>query len=152
MAAKTVYRIASIVFIIFAVGHTFGLLSKKSPSLQVAAVRAAMDHVQWRFMGSEVSYGGVYLGFGLMVTASLLLSAFLAWHLGNMAAAVPHTIVPLAWVFFAFSVATLVLSCVYFFIGPIVASAITTACLGWAAWRVSACARKKLTERTQEVI
>ena len=44
-----------------------------------------MDSVHFRFMGSDITYGGIYVGFGLFVTAALLLAAFIAWHLGGLA-------------------------------------------------------------------
>ena len=125
-------------FIVFAISHTVGLLSSKQPSPEVAAVRAGMNSVHWRFMGSDITYGGIYLGFGLLLTAALLLSAFLAWHLGWLARTNPQAIGGLGWAFFAFAIANLVLSWIYFFAGPIVASTLLAACLGWAAWLVSA--------------
>lgn len=138
MNATLLYRIASALFILFAVSHTFGVLSKKQPSPEVAAVRASMESVHWRFMGSDITYGGIYIGFGLLATASLVLCAFLAWHLGSLARTNPHATVAMAWVFFGFSAANLALSWIYFFAGPIIASALITVCLGWAAWIVSA--------------
>lgn len=138
MSATLLYRIASVLFFVFAVSHTFGVLSGSHPSPEVAAVRSAMDSVHWRFMGSDITYGGIYLGFGLLLTAALLLSAFLAWHLSVMARIHPREISAFTWVFFAFAIANFVLSWIYFFAGPIVASALIAACLGWAAWLVNA--------------
>lgn len=137
MNAASLYRISSVLFIVFAFSHTLGLLSSRQPSPEVAAVRAAMNSVHWRFMGADITYGGIYLGFGLLLTASLLLSAFLARHLGWLARTNPQAIGGLGWAFFAFAMANLALSWIYFFAGPIVASALITACLGWAAWLVS---------------
>ena len=89
-------------------------------------------------MGAEITYGGIYIGFGLLLTAALLLSAFLAWHLGWLARSDPRAIGGLGWVFFGFAMANLILSRIYFFAGPIVASALIAVCLGWAAWLVTA--------------
>lgn len=136
MSATLLYRIASVLFIVFAISHTVGLLSSKQPSQEVAAVRAAMNSVHWRFMGSDITYGGIYLGFGLLLTAALLLSAFLAWHLGWLARTNPQAIGGLGWAFFAFAIANLALSWIYFFAGPIVVSTLLAACLGLAAWGV----------------
>ncbi len=138
MNATLLYRISSVLFIVFAISHTVGLLSSKQPSPDVAAVRAAMNSVHWRFMASDITYGGIYLGFGLLLTAALLLSAFLAWHLGWLARTNPQAIGGLGWAFFAFAIANLALSWIYFFAGPIVASTLLAACLGWAAWLASA--------------
>ena len=138
MNATLLYRVASGLFVVFAVSHTFGLLSRNQPSREVGAVRAAMNSVHWRFMGAEITYGGIYIGFGLLLTAALLLSAFLAWHLGWLARSDPRAIGGLGWVFFGFALANLILSWIYFFAGPIVASALIAVCLGWAAWLVTA--------------
>lgn len=131
MSAKLLYRIASVLFFLFAVSHTFGVLST-APSPEVAAVRSAMDDVHWQFMGSRISYGGVYIGFGLFVTAALLMAGLIAWHLGELAQASPQAIGMMGWVLFAFSIASLVLGSVYFFAGPIIISALIALCLGWA--------------------
>lgn len=104
MSAKLLYRIASVLFFLFAVSHTFGVLST-APSPEVAAVRSAMDDVHWQFMGSRISYGGVYIGFGLFVTAALLMAGLIAWHLGELAQASPQAIGMMGWVLFAFSIA-----------------------------------------------
>ena len=138
MNATLLYRVASGLFVVFAVSHTFGLLSRNQPSPEVGAVRAAMNSVHWRFMGAEITYGGIYIGFGLLLTAALLLSAFLAWHLGWLARSDPRAIGGLGWVFFGFAMTNLILSWIYFFAGPIVASALLAVCLGWAAWLVTA--------------
>ena len=138
MNATLLYRVASGLFVVFAVSHTFGLLSRNQPSPEVGVVRAAMNSVHWRFMGAEITYGGIYIGFGLLLTAALLLSAFLAWHLGWLARSDPRAIGGLGWVFFGFAMANLILSRIYFFAGPIVASALIAVCLGWAAWLVTA--------------
>lgn len=138
MKPSLLYRIASILFILFAVSHTIGLLSTNAPSPEVAGVRAVMNSVHWRFMGSDITYGGIYLGFGLLLTAALLFSAFLAWHLGWLARTNPRAIGGLGWAFFAFAIANLALSWIYFFAGPIVASTLVAVCLGWAAWGIRA--------------
>ncbi len=137
MNASLLYRIASVLFFTFAISHTFGVLSRKQPSPEVAAVRSAMDSVHWRFMGSDITYGRIYVGFGLFVTAALLLCAFLAWRLGGLARTDPRAMGGFVWVFFGFGIASLVLSWVYFFTGPIVVSALIALCLGWAACLVS---------------
>ena len=45
MKAKTLYRIAAMLFVLFTAGHTFGFLSFKASSAAGAAVRAEMDRV-----------------------------------------------------------------------------------------------------------
>jgi hypothetical protein len=69
-----------------------------------------------------------------MVTAYLVFSAFLAWHLSGLAATQPRSVGALGWAFAGVQVACLALSLRYFFPLPAMISAALVACLGWAAW------------------
>lgn len=138
MKATLLYRIASVLFILFAAGHTFGFLSFKPPSPEGLAVRDAMNTVHFHMNGSSFTYGGFYTGFGLYATVYLLFSAFLSWHLGDLARSNPSAIGALAWVFVAVQVASLVLSWKYFLLPPVILSALVAACLAWAGWLVGA--------------
>jgi CRISPR/Cas system endoribonuclease Cas6 (RAMP superfamily) len=133
MKATLLYRIASVSFVLFAAGHTFGFLNFKPPTPEGLAVRDAMNNVHF---GPNLSYGAFYVGFGLYVTVYLLFSAFLAWHLARLAGRLPQAIGALGWAFFAVQLASLALSCVYFAAPPAVLSALVAACLGWAMWQV----------------
>jgi len=66
-----------------------------------------------------------------MVSAYMLFSAFLAWHLGAISST--H-IVALAWAFAALQIVCLVLGWLYFFLVPILFSAAVSICSVWAAW------------------
>lgn len=134
MTATLLYRIAAVVLVLFAAGHTVGFLTFRPSSREGLAVYEAMRSVRFDFDGAVHSYAGFYVGFGLTVTVYMLLSAFLAWHLGALAARQPQAIGALAWVFAAAQLACLVLSVLYFFRVPIVFSAVVVVCLVWAAW------------------
>jgi len=138
MKATILYRIAAVVFVLFAVGHTVGFLSFKAPTPEGRAVRESMDTQRFQVKGASLSYGGFYTGFGLSATANLVFSAFLAWHLGTLAAKNPSAIGLLGWAFCALQIVGVVLSFVYFSTPPAVLSAAVTLCLGWAAWLVTA--------------
>ena len=131
------YRIASVLFILFAAGHTAGFLVFKPPSPEGLAVRDAMWNVRFQVKGSSFTYGDFYTGFGLYATVYLLFSAFLAWHLGDLARTNRQAIGSLAWVFTAVQVASLILSWRYFLLPPVILSALLTACLGWAGWLIA---------------
>ena len=137
MKATSLYRIASVFFILFAAGHTFGFLSLKPPSEEARAVFDGMNNVHFQVRGTSFSYGGFYRGFGLSITVQLLFSAFLAWHLGTLASNNPQAIGLLGWIFMVVQVASLVLSWKYFSAAPAMLSAIVAVCLGWAAWLVA---------------
>ena len=149
MKATSLYRTAAILFLLFAAGHTVGFLSLKPPTAEALAVRDAMNQVHFVIGGSSFSYGGFYTGFGLYVTAYLLFSAFLSWHLGNMAVSHPAAIGGLGWIFCAIQVASLALSWTYFSTGPAVFSALVAICLGLAAGTVARTQEHGLTVRSQ---
>ena len=132
---KLLYRIASLTFVIFAVGHTVGFMRFRPPTPESQAVLSAMENVHFAIGGGTYSLGGFYVGFGLYATAYLLFSAFLAWQLGNVAPAYPRAISSIAWGFFVVQLVSVALSWIYFLPPPVLLSVIVAACLGWAAWR-----------------
>ena len=134
MSATLLYRIAAVVFAVFAVGHTYGFLSLRPPSAEGRAVLDAMNTVHFEVGGRSFTYGAFYRGFGLSCTASMILSAFLCWHLGQLARSAPNAIGALGWVFFAVQVVGVVLSALYFGPPPMVLSAAVTALVGVAAF------------------
>jgi hypothetical protein len=137
MKATLLYRIAAVVLILFAAGHTFGFLKFKPPSPEGVAVRDAMDSVNLQVNNGKVTYGDFYRGFGLFCSVYLLFAAYVAWFLGGMAQTNPQAVGMLAWVFFALQIVGLVLSWIYFLPPPVVLSAVVSICTGWAAWLVS---------------
>lgn len=134
MNAKLLYRVAAVVFVLFAAGHTFGFLSFRPHSAEGLAVWNGMNSVPLHEGGGVFTYGGFYLGFGLSISASTLFSAVVSWHLGNAVSRAPGAAVMLAWSFFLLQVAGVVLSFLYFAIAPQVLSVLVALCLGAAAW------------------
>lgn len=131
MSARTLYRIIAVMFLLFAAGHTAGFLTFKAKTAEGIAVRQAMDRVD---VGSGLTYGAFYTGFGLSITATMLFYAFLAWSLGDLAAQKPRAIRFIAWSFFAFQLPGLALAFIDFPGPPVIVSSLTAICLGWAAW------------------
>jgi hypothetical protein len=132
MKAVWLYRIASVLFVLFAAGHTFGFLSFRPPTAEGMAVWDAMNRVHFTDGTATFSYGGFYIGFGLYVTMYMLFSAFLAWHLSRLARRAPEAIGALGWVFFVLQLASLTLSWIYFSGVPALFCAVAAVCLGWA--------------------
>ncbi len=134
--ASTLYRIASIVLVLFAAGHTLGFLKFRAPTPEGLAVREAMAKVTFSVGGRTFSYERFYIGFGLFITASLLFSAFISWYLSVLARTNPEVIGSLGWAFFLLQVASLVLSWLFFFPITAVFSGLVAFCVGWAAWLI----------------
>jgi hypothetical protein len=139
MSATLLYRIAAFVFALFALGHTYGFLSLRAPSAEGRAVYDAMNAVHFELGGRSFSYGDFYRGFGLSCTVSMVFSAFLAWHLAQLARSSPGAIGALGWVFFVVQLAGVVLSFLYFGLPPVVLSVLVAVILGWAALLVGRC-------------
>jgi hypothetical protein len=134
VTATLLYRIAAALLLLFAAGHTFGFLTFRPSSPEGLAVYHSMSSVKFEFNGSSISYAKFYNGFGLTVTAYLLFSAFLAWHLGTLAAVQPQAIGSLSWAFALVQLACFALSVLYLFIVPVIFSGVVFASLAWAAW------------------
>jgi hypothetical protein len=138
MRETWLYRIASILFVLFALGHTYGFLSFRPLSAEGRAVYESMNSVHLVESGRSYTYGGFYRGFGLSATISMLFWAFLCWHLGELARTNPATIGALSWAFFVVQVAGAVLSFLYFGPPAIVLSLLVALLVGLAAgWRAA---------------
>jgi hypothetical protein len=135
MKATLLYRVAAVLLILFATGHTIGFLSFTPPTPEGVAVRDAMNNVHFQVRNHTYTYGNFYRGFGLYATAYLLFSAFLAWQLGSLAVKYPQAVRPLGWMLSIVQIASLILSAIYFSPPPMIFSALLAACLGLAAWR-----------------
>jgi hypothetical protein len=137
MKPTLLFRIAAVMFLLFAIGHTFGFLTFKPATEQGLAVRDAMNNVHFEAQGRIYSYGGFYRGFGLSATASMLFEAFLAWYLGSMAKRGSREVNAIGWAFFIQQLSGLVLSWLYFGVPPMILSAVVTALIGVATWQAA---------------
>jgi hypothetical protein len=131
------YRIAAVLLVVFAAGHTVGFLKFQAPSAEGRAVWEGMNNVHFQIGKSSFTYAGAYNGFGLFATLYLLFAAFLAWHLGNVARTQPQAIGTLGWTFFAVQIGSMILSWIYFPTPPVILSGLVAICTGWAAWLVN---------------
>ena len=133
MRASRFFRIASVLLLLFAVGHTLGF-READPGWGVAPVLLAMRSVHFDVQGFHRTYWDFFLGSGFFVSAFLLFAAALAWQLARLP---PQTLVLLrsaTWAFALCFAALTILACTYFFLIPIVFASLITACLVAAAW------------------
>jgi len=136
LSATLLYRIAGVVFILFALGHTFGFLSFRAPTAEGRNVYDAMNQVRFQVGSQTFSYGGWYRGFGLSATVAMLFWAYLCFHLAALAGSNPQAIGSLGWAFFLVQVAGTVMAFLYFGIPPMVFAAASALLVGAAAWMV----------------
>jgi hypothetical protein len=133
MKASVLYRIASVLLVLFALGHTLGF-RRTDPQWGVDTLIGSMRSIHFNVQGFNRSYWDFYVGFGLFVSVFLLFAAVLAWQLSGLSAETLPSMRGTAWALAVCFVAVTILSCIYFFIVPIVLSIVITACLVTAAW------------------
>src|SRR5690348_3484713 len=92
-------RLAAVISLVFAVGHTLGGLKGWSPIGQTA-VLTAMRTFRFEVGGVNRSYFEFYRGFGFLLSVYLVLQAVLLWQLGSLARANRLLARPLVWSFF----------------------------------------------------
>jgi hypothetical protein len=129
-AAVWLLRSISVLLVLFALGHTAGILSFVAPTADARAVKAAMDTVKFGSEGDTFSYGQFYLGFGWFVTFGMLFTAAITWWLSQEARRGGKVPLFPASAVFVLQLAGLVLALLYFPLPPIIFSVLTTACAG----------------------
>jgi hypothetical protein len=133
LKASTFYRIAAVLLMLFAVGHTLGF-RQSDPKWGVDTLLASMRSIHFDAQGFNRTYWDFFVGAGFFVGVFLLFAAILAWQLGRLPAETLALMRGTAWAFaFCFAAVT-VLSWRYLFIVPIVFSFVITVCLIAAAW------------------
>ena len=134
MKAPILYRIASVLLLLFAAGHTFGF-RQNIPEWGADAVLGLMRSVHFDAQGFTRTYWDFFSAFGLFFSVFLLFAAVLAWQMGGLPAG---TLAPFerhtAWALAISFAAVTVLNWRYAFTTPIVFSTLITVCLVAAAW------------------
>jgi len=131
--AKWMYRIASVLLILFAAGHTLGF-RQILPSWGVDTLVASMKTIRFDVQGFSRTYYDFYLGFGLFVSVLQLFAALVCWQLGLLEAATLRSLSLLRWSMVICFLGVSYLSWQYFFMVPIVFSLAITLFLVLGAW------------------
>jgi hypothetical protein len=85
MTAMLLYRIVSVLLLLFAIGNTF-VFRRTEPGWGVDSVVDGMRNTRFEIQGLSRSFWDFYTGYGLFATAFLLFAAVLAWQLGGLSA------------------------------------------------------------------
>jgi hypothetical protein len=135
-------RIASILALIAALGHTLLFLTYKpthGPD-EIVVVTAMQTHV-FSFGGFLHSYWQLYFGYELFVAIGCLVECGLLWQLATLSSSAPRAIRPMIGLFFLGEVAISILMLKFFFVIPIVVRSATAVCLALALWGLSRSSR-----------
>ena len=133
MKASLLYRIASVLLILFALGHTLGF-RRIDPRWGVDSIIGALRSTHFDVQGLNRTYWDFYTGFGPFVTVLLIFLAVLSWQLGSLPKESLLLMPLVTWGLAACFVVVTFLSWKYFFIAPGILSSLTTLCLLVAAW------------------
>ena len=133
MKASLLYRVASILLILFALGHTLGF-RRVDPRWGIDSIIGALRSTHFDVQGLNRTYWDFYTGFGLFVTVLLVFVAVLSWQLGSLPKESLLLMPLLTWGLAACFVVVTFLSWKYFFMVPMIFSGVVTICFIFAAW------------------
>ena len=133
MKASMFYRIAAVLLLLFAAGHTLGF-RQSDPQWGVDALLGSMRSIHFDVQGFNRTYWDLFVAAGFSVGVFYLFAAILAWQLGGLPAANLALMRGTAWAFALCFAAITVVSWRYLFALPIVFSVVITLCLTAAAW------------------
>jgi len=133
MRASMLYRIAAVLLLLFAAGHTFGF-RQSDPTWGVDALLSSMRSIHFDVQGFNRSYWDLFQAAGFSVGVFYLFAAILAWQLGGLPAASLALMRGTAWAFALCFAAITLVSWRFLFILPIAFSIVITIFLAAAAW------------------
>jgi len=113
-------KTAAVLNLVFAVGHTFGTLAvSRGPDGAALAGQSVL------VAGNMRTFGGLFEGYGLMITVMLIMTGILLWQLASARLATRGVIGVIALA----SAANAVISALYLVFIPVVFLILITACL-----------------------
>jgi len=127
------YRIAAVLLLLFAAGHTLGF-RQSDPKWGVDALLGSMRSIHFDAQGFTRTYWDFFSAFGLFFSVFLLFAGVLAWLLGGLPAETLARVRSIAWALAICFVGVTALSWRYAFTTPIVFSTLITLCLTAGAW------------------
>ena len=133
MKAPVFYRVAAVLLLLFAAGHTLGF-RESDPTWGVETLLGSMRSIRFDIQGFSRTYWDLFVAAGFSVGVFYLFAAVLAWQLGGLPAETLVVMRVIVWALPLCFAAITVLSWRYLFIVPIVFSMVITVCLIAAAW------------------
>jgi hypothetical protein len=133
MKASLLYRVSSILLVLFAIGHTLGF-RQIDPTWGVDSLVQSMKSIHFNANGADRTYWEFFVGFGLFVTVLMLFASIIAWQFGSLPSDILAGMRVSVWGFVVCFAVVAYLSWRYFFIVPVVFSIAIFLCLAAAAW------------------
>ena len=117
MTTTLLLRIASLISLLFAAGHSAGGLQKWSPT-GGDPVLTAMTGAHFPMMGFSRSYLDLFLGLGWSISVWLLLQTILLWQMASLARTNAAQLRPMIAAFMLATLASGILAWMYIFAVP----------------------------------
>jgi len=126
MQSTRLYKIAGVLLFVWAAGNTYGLLNFWRVAGPMPAVHFPLGHAPF-------SYAQIVLGYQVFCSLCVLFAAYLTWHLGTLARKTPQAIGAVGWILFAYLLAGVYVSWIFFSGFVLILSAVITICVGLAS-------------------
>lgn len=127
MSSIALFRIAAVLALVQGIAHaTLIVFASPKHGPEEVAIIDTMKSRRFNFLGAQRSYWDFYFGYALIAAIICLVEAALFWQAAGLG---PTVIRPVAGVFIAYNLVHAGLAWRYFFITPIVADLLITACL-----------------------
>jgi len=133
MKASLFYRIAAVLLLLFAAGHTLGF-RQSDPAWGIDTLLGSMRSIRFDVQGFNRTYWDLFVAAGFSVGLFYLFASVLAWQLGGLPSENLAVMRVTAWALALCFAAITVVSWIHLFLIPIVFSALITVCLTVAAW------------------
>lgn len=133
MSPALLYRIASVLLVLFGLGHQLGF-RRVDPRWGVDSTIETLKATRFNVQGMTRTYWDFFSGFGFFVTVLLFFAAILAFQLGGLSKETLRSLGVVTWSFALAFVVISVLTWRYFFIAPLIFSSLVAVCLLMAAW------------------
>jgi hypothetical protein len=132
MKASLLLRIAAVLTFLYFAGHTAGMPWTPAAGPEELPLLGAMKSHSFDADGFKRTYWDFYFGFGVIISAFVLMQAVVLWQLGSLAKVDALRVRPIVASFCVTFIVNAVLSWKYFFAIPVVMSVAISICLALA--------------------
>ena len=132
MNAIILLRIAFVIALLFALGHTSGSPWTPSHDPSAMSVVESMKTASFDAMGANRSYWDFYFGFGVSISVYMFAQAAFLWLLGTLAKTQSASVRPFLAVLLASYAVNGFFAWRYFFVLPLIFSIVMVLCLAFA--------------------
>ena len=136
MTTTLLLRIASVISLLFTVGHSLGGLNEWSPMGKTDVLKAMTDS-HFEILGASRSYLDFFLGFGWSISVFMLLQTALLWQMASLARVDAAQVRPMIVMFALAVLANGVIAWLFLFLLPVLFSSVLLVVLV-AAYAVAA--------------